>query len=1171
MTKKQRRILIIVLTLILSLSITITAFAETVRITDRNPDYEYFDYYTASGTWSGLLTPKHLIRDSDPEIVAYCLEHEADSPGSTYYDSTNTPFTYLDSPTYTGLLIILEYGYPYNTPSGLNADQARYATSNAIRFWLSERGMPNQYNFTNLSGVNLDTLYSSGSESSCYIRSNSTSGSLNTLRFAIDLLRLARSGERIPHTINFSPSSLDVTKSGSYYVATTTVTLTNMRGGYTLDTSSLPQGSTVTGFSGNSGDNITINIPVSSITGGQSFSITASGSDDRVPANLYWAVNPSDPDKQDVVYMATAFKPAGNGTLSISTPNLGYIEINKTDANTGVMLENVVFDIINSNSIVVDTLTTDENGYAKSKELSAGTYSLQETAAPAGYVIQATPYSDIQVTADNTTTVNITNTTQKGVIEIIKQDSETGDSSQGNATLNGAVFEIYDSSNTLIEQLDSGESNIVQSSELPLGDYTIKEITAPYGYLINDTSYPVSLDYDSQTTTVTKTVIVENDAVKGNVVLNKTGDAFISVNVISSDYGDVYEPIFSQLSLSEVVFDIFDSNDNLVETITTSADGSATSINLPLGTYKLIEVYTPDGYILDGTPIEVEFEYNDQTIPLITENIVLNNNQQSIEVNLTKECEVISWDTQTYSYQPAGNGYIFGVFADQDFLSPTDEVLIPQDSLISYMETDDNGHITFNTNLPFGAYYVQELKCPTAYLLDGAKHTFQISPQTNDVHIIEIDINGGNPIQNQLIKKSLQIVKVDSRDSNVKLEGAMFELLNSYGDVIQILTTNENGIAASNPLPLGEYSYREINAPDGYIFDSTEHDFNLTTDDDYTYSVTCENDPTQVTIHKIDKETDLPLANMTVGIFDEDGNKVFEGITDENGEVTTYCLSVGEYTFKELIAPVGFTLNPTVYEFELNCSGEVIGETTIENEPTEVVLKKTDLVDGRAVANAEIQIINAQNEVVHTGITDENGEITVTHLPIGTYTFKESKAPEGYILSDAILTFTIDEFGIVTGKTEMTNCPTTLEVYKVIYETNEPLSGAGFKVKTIAGLKTLTFIKEAESVYRYDENGTIEELFVDSNGQLTVYGLPYGSYWIEESTIPTGYFPSSAKKVTIGKKSTIDVPCMLVIPNSEFVKLGLDRERWLYPLLAGVLILSAIGLFFIIKRRKGGN
>ena len=206
--------------------------------------------------------------------------------------------------------------------------------------------------------------------------------------------------------------------------------------------------------------------------------------------------------------------------------------------------------------------------------------------------------------------------------------------------------------------------------------------------------------------------------------------------------------------------------------------------------------------MLDGTPIEIEFEYNDQTIPLITENITLNNDYQSVEVNLSKEREVISWDTLTYSFQSTGKGYVFGVFADQDFLSPNDEIIISKDSLIAYKETNDSGNITFTTDLPFGSYYVKELKCPAAYSLDGAKHSFQVSPHSNDVHTISIDINGGIPIQNRLIKKTLQIIKVDSRDSSIRLEGAIFELLNSHGDVIQELTTNENGIAVSNPLPL---------------------------------------------------------------------------------------------------------------------------------------------------------------------------------------------------------------------------------------------------------------------------------------------------------------------------------------------------------------------------------
>ncbi|MCK5130328.1 MAG: thioester domain-containing protein [Clostridiales bacterium] len=107
----MQKLLVMLIALLLITTIPITALAESVRITDRNPDHQYFDYQGSSG-WTDLMTPNHMIRDSSSEVVAYCLEHKNDSPGSTYYNSTNTPFSYFSSTAYKGMLIILEYGYP---------------------------------------------------------------------------------------------------------------------------------------------------------------------------------------------------------------------------------------------------------------------------------------------------------------------------------------------------------------------------------------------------------------------------------------------------------------------------------------------------------------------------------------------------------------------------------------------------------------------------------------------------------------------------------------------------------------------------------------------------------------------------------------------------------------------------------------------------------------------------------------------------------------------------------------------------------------------------------------------------------------------------------------------------------------------------------------------------
>jgi uncharacterized surface anchored protein len=284
-------------------------------------------------------------------------------------------------------------------------------------------------------------------------------------------------------------------------------------------------------------------------------------------------------------------------------------------------------------------------------------------------------------------------------------------------------------------------------------------------------------------------------------------------------------------------------------------------------------------------------------------------------------------------------------------------------------------------------------------------------------------------------------------------------------------------------------------------------------------------------------------------------------------------LPIGRYTYKETAAPIGYVLNETVFEFEILENGEIIGSTNIENMPTEITLSKTDIVDGRPVENAVIEILNIDRETVFTGKTDKNGEVTVTHLPVGTYTFKETEAPDGYILSIEEVEFSIDEYGEITGETMMTNSPTVLEINKVIYETNEPLTGAGFRVKNFLGLNTLHFTENEDGSYRLDKDGDVTEIMVDENGQAVIYGLPFGNYWLEEETVPTGYYPTAPVKVTVSETNNIEVPYKAVIPNSVFVKLGLDRDKYNVPIAIGAtgLIIGGVAFMMLRWRKKRRN
>lgn len=166
------------------------------------------------------------------------------------------------------------------------------------------------------------------------------------------------------------------------------------------------------------------------------------------------------------------------------------------------------------------------------------------------------------------------------------------------------------------------------------------------------------------------------------------------------------------------------------------------------------------------------------------------------------------------------------------------------------------------------------------------------------------------------------------------------------------------------------------------------------------------------------------------------------------------------------------------------------------------------------------------------------------------------------------MAFSIDEYGEITGETFMTNFPTALKIIKVKYENNSSLTGAGFKVKNWFGLNTLTFIKNEDGTYCFDKDGDVKEILVDENGKAVVYGLLFGNYWLEESIVPTGYYPAAPAKITISETNDIDMLCEAIIPNSVFVKLGLDRDKYNVPIAIGTTLLALAGLVFFFIRRK---
>lgn len=327
-TKRIITLAICLLTLIgIFQSAPALAAGSTVTIKSQtNSAFDYLEYYS-NGSWHDLNTPRHWIEQTGE--VVYCVEHSAGNPHGQTYTETS-PSSVFSGSTLAGINSILMYGYPNNKPSGFTDDEARQATANALRFWLSEQGEGYSYDFTNRRS-NPNAI-------------RAKSGYEHVLEYADELLAKARARQELPHGIDFSPSTVQLVASGGGFSGQTTVQLTNINSGYTLDTSRLPSGSRVSGYTGGRSETLTITLPASAA--GQSFSISAEGMDTRSIDNIT-AYVPANGSLQKVFLCATTAQVVATAQLSVGAPEApkyGKMQLVKTGKDN-IPLAGVVFGI----------------------------------------------------------------------------------------------------------------------------------------------------------------------------------------------------------------------------------------------------------------------------------------------------------------------------------------------------------------------------------------------------------------------------------------------------------------------------------------------------------------------------------------------------------------------------------------------------------------------------------------------------------------------------------------------------------------------------------------------------------------------------------------------------------------------------------------------------------
>ena len=1022
--------------------------------------FDYLEYYS-NGTWKDLNTPRHWIVETGEDV--YCIEHSSNSPHGGSYEETS-PSALFGTTTLEGLESIFEYGYPCVLPDGFTADEARQATANAIRFWLSEQGEPGSYSFTNRI-AHPD-----------WIRAKS--GYEHVLTWADELLEHARNRDTLTHSISFNPTSLQLTKSGDVFTGQTRVRLTNINSGYTLDTSELPNGVTVTGYTGTGNDTLVFTAPAN--TSGSSFVVTAEASDTRCIQNL------------------TAYAPT--------------------------------------------------SGSAQKVFMSAN-------------IAQVVATASVSV-----------NTEAYGTLRIVKKGDD-------GSLLAGVKFGVYSdpACQNLLKETTTRSNGIATVSDLPVGIVYVKEISTIEPYWIDDTVYTVEIPLND-----TVEIEIENSSARGRIRIEKTGEAMTSVITTETDWGTVNAPVYETCGLEGAVFQVVDANGNFVATLTTDEYGVAESDYLDFGDYFVKEEKAPAGYLLDPTVYPVTVSYQDDDTPVVVETVEAYNERQHASLKLRKMTE--RWNSKTFVFEPiSGEGFVFGLYTAENI------GVLPIDTLVEILITNDRGTASTRNDLPAGHYYIRELEVPdpTIYL---STESYPVD-LTGEGETIENIYYFSNPIVNEMFKTNIAIWKLDENDTHIGLPGAVFEVYDDNGVVYCQMTTNEHGYAVSIDLPIGAYHIREIKAPAGYVISNEIIDVVITTEDKNTIVFERTNSKNGFIIRKSDVSTGEFLDGATFEIYSANGELYATVTTDENGEIHLNAVPAGHYTMTEIIAPAGYALSNRTYSFDVDENGNVSGDLSITDEPTDLIIDKVNTYTGQPFAGIEFTLLNANGEIVRTRMTssgyrvpDENGEETfftdanghaeIRYLPVGEYSLVEN-VPTGY-LSDGIVSVSITDKNGTRNPAHYTveNTPTGLIIHKIDKETGNPLSGAGFRLKVRNGLgfDTLTFdlMDDGSYFYNVDGNGAYTDLMVNGMGDLVIYGLPLGYVWIEEVVTPDGYFPIAAQKAEITEETSFTNPIELIIRNSKYIKLGMDSDWWEFPALVGGITLAVGGAvaYIVIASRK---
>ena len=651
-----------------------------------------------------------------------------------------------------------------------------------------------------------------------------------------------------------------------------------------------------------------------------------------------------------------------------------------------------------------DTLICDEYGFAETKDLPYGTYTVHQTKGWNGTEFIAD--FDVFISENNKTyKYLINNASLESYVKIVKIDSETGKQ----IPYAGAGFQIYapDGNKVTMKytypnvtEIDTfytnSEGYLITPETLSYGKgYSVVEVQAPYGYVLDST--PIYFDITAEKISEENGVAIvktekKNTPQKGTITVEKTGEIFSNVTAVGGGYTDengndialttIYQPEYSVSGLSGAVFEIYADEDittpdgtvrvkedTLVDTVITGTNGKATSNEFYLGKYRVVEKTAPYGFVLNKTVNHIELTYSGQNEKVTNTLTSFTNDRQKVVIDLTKILE------QDEKFNIGSNDEIlnvsFGLYADED-LKASNGTVIPENGLLEIITCNEKGKATFTTDLPIGSYYVKEISTDSHYILSEKKYPVVFEYAGQDTATVHISVNDGKEIENEIIYGAIKGLKID-RETGENIAGALFGLFSIYEikftEETAILTSesNEEGIFTFENVPYGEYIVRELKPANGYLENEELYPVTISEDDEII-KITIENDKT-------------PELGTTATI---DGKKEFT----VNGDITIddvvsykHLTAGKEYTIK------GVLMDKSTGKQSLVDGKEVSSEVTFTPETADgevtvsftfdgsVITKDTEIVVFETLYRDETKI------AVHADIDDKDQTVTIHPQP----------------------------------------------------------------------------------------------------------------------------------------------------------------------------------------------